>query len=130
MSTVTDVESGQGPQGAQAAPHLGALLSSLSLSPRLEVLMDYDEGVGGSDSAPPVREAVERTENPDEFSSSACCCIPSGVFRSFTSTRGGINNERDHVSDTAGDQPTQAGQPLSQAEVYIRAYFFHDCRHH
>ena len=126
MNSVNDLESRQGPQGPQAAPHAGALLSFLSLSLRPEVLIDREEVVGGSDPAPPVREAVEGTEDLDEPSSSGCCCIPSGVFRPFTSTRGGNNNELSprNVSNTAGAQSTPAGQPPSQAEIYIRAYFF------
>ena len=88
--------------------------------------MDHEKGVGGSDSALPVREAeaqpvVSQAETLDETSSSACCCIPSGVFRPFTSMRSGSNigqSER-KVNDTAGDQPTQTGE----AEAQIRAYF-------
>ena len=110
MSSVTDLESGQGPQG----PHAGALLSFLSLSPRPEVLIDHEEGAGGSDLALPVRGAqpqpiVPHTETLDGPPSSACSSIPSGVFPS-ASIRSGSNighSPRD-VSDTAGDQPTQA----------------------
>ena len=93
--------------------------------------MDHEEGMGGSDSALPVHDVqaqpvVALTETLDEPSSSACCCIPSGVFRPFTSTRSGSNIEFSlrNVSDTVGDQPTQVGQPPSQAEAQIRAYFF------
>ena len=125
MSSITDLESGQQPQGHQAASQAGALLSlSVPSARSAEVLMDHDEGVGGSDSAPPVNVVVQ-TGNLDEPSSSACCCIPSGVFRPFVSTRGGSNIELSlrNVSDTASNQPTQAGQPPSQAEAQICAYF-------
>ena len=105
------------------------LLSFSSLSSRPKVLMDHEEEVGGSGSAPPVCEAqlvVSQDETLDETSSSACCCIQSGVFRPFMSIRGGSNNDHSQ-NDTTGDQPTQAGQLPSQAEAQIRAYF-HDCR--
>ena len=89
-------------------------LSFLSLSPRPEVLIDHEEGAGGSDLALPVRGAqpqpiVPHTETLDGPPSSACSSIPSGVFPS-ASIRSGNNiglSPRD-VSDTAGDQPTQA----------------------
>jgi hypothetical protein len=86
--------------------------------------MDHEEGVGGSDSALPFREAqpvVSQAETQDETSSSACCCIPSGVFRPFTSIRGG--NNIDHAQRNVSDQSTQAGQDSSQAEAQIRTYF-------
>ena len=103
------------------------LLSFLSLSSRPKVLMDHEEEVRGSDSEPPVREArpvVSQDETLDE-TSSACSCIPSRVFRPFTSIRGGSNidqSKRD-VNDATGPQPTQAVQLSSQAEAQIRAYF-------
>ena len=89
--------------------------------------MDHEEEVRGSDSEPPVREArpvVSQDETLDE-TSSACSCIPSRVFRPFTSIRGGSNidqSKRD-VNDATGPQPTQAVQLSSQAEAQIRAYF-------
>jgi hypothetical protein len=86
--------------------------------------MDHEEGVGGSDSALSVREAqpvVSQGETLDETSSSACCCIPSGVFRPFTSMRGGSNVE--HSQRNVSDQPTQTGQGSSQAEAQFRTYF-------
>jgi hypothetical protein len=85
--------------------------------------MYYEEGVGGSDPALPVREAqliVSQAETLDETSSSTCCCIPSGVFRPFTSMRGG--NNIDHSQRNVSDQSTQIGQGLSQTEAQIRAY--------
>jgi hypothetical protein len=86
--------------------------------------MDYEEGVGGSDAALPVREAqpvVSQAETLDETSSTACCCIPNGVFRPFTSMRRGSNV--DHSQRTVNDQSTQTGQGLSRAGAQIRAYF-------
>jgi hypothetical protein len=83
--------------------------------------MDVEEGVGGSDSALPVREAqpvVSQTETLDKTSSSACCCIP---LRPFTSMRGGSNI--DQSQRNVNDQSTQTGQGSSQAEAQIRAYF-------
>jgi hypothetical protein len=86
--------------------------------------MDHEEGLGGSDPALPVHGAqpiASRAETLDETSSSGCCCIPSGVFRPFTSIRGGSNI--DHYQRNASDQPTQTGQGSGQAEAQIRAYF-------
>ena len=93
--------------------------------------MDLEEGVKGSDSGLSIREAqdaqpvVLQTENLDETSSSACCCIPSGVFRPFTSMRGGSNIDysQRNVNDATGDQSTQTGQGSSQEEAQIRTYF-------
>jgi hypothetical protein len=88
--------------------------------------MDHEEGVGGSDSPLPVREAqpvVSQAETLDETSSSACCCIPSGVFRPFTSMRGGSNIGLSQRNVSVGDQSTQTGQGSSQAEAQIRVYF-------
>jgi hypothetical protein len=81
------------------------------------VLIDHEEGVGGSDFARPV---VPQIETLDE-TSSACGCIPSGVFRPFTSMRGGSNIE--HSQHNVSDQSTQTGQGLGQAEAQNRAYF-------
>ncbi len=98
------------------------------LPARLEMLTDHDEGVGGSDSVLPVREAqpfVSQVETLDsnEASSSACCCIPSGAFRPFTSMRG--RNNIDHSQRNVSDQSTQTGQGgSSQAKAQIRVYFF------
>jgi len=53
-------------------------LSFSSSSSRPEVLTDYEEGVGGSDSALSVREArpvVSQAETQDKTSFSACCCF-------------------------------------------------------
>jgi len=89
------------------------------------MLTDHEKGVEGSDSTPTV---VSRAETLDETPSSTCCCIPSGVFRPFTSMRGGSNvdHSQRNVNDTTGDQPkpTQAGQRPSQAGAQIRAYLF------
>ena len=76
-----------------------------------------------NDSALPVPEAqpiVSQAETLDETSSSACCCIPSGAFHPFTSTRGGSNI--DHSQRNVGDQSTQTGQGPSQEEAQIRVY--------
>jgi hypothetical protein len=92
------------------------LLSFSLLSSRPEVLIN--------DSALPVRGAepvVSQAETLDETSSSACCCIPSGVFRPCTSMRGGSNI--DHSQRNVSDQSTQTGQGLSQTEAQIRVYF-------
>ena len=78
--------------------------------------MDHEEGVGGSDSALPVREAQPVVSL--EISSPACCCIPGGVFRSM---HGGSNI--DHSQRNVSDQSTQTAQGSSQAEAQIRAYF-------
>jgi hypothetical protein len=83
--------------------------------------MDVEEGVGGSDSALPVREAqpvFSQAETLDKTSSHACCCIP---LRPFTSMRGGSNI--DHSRRNVSDQSTQTGHGSSQAEAQIRAYF-------
>ena len=59
----------------------------------------------------PVCEAqpvVSQGEIPDETSSSARCCIPSGVIRPFTSMRGGSNI--DHSQRNVSDQAIQTGQ--------------------
>ena len=112
MSSAIDLESGQ---GAEAAP----------LSSPPEVSMDHKEWEGGSDSAQPVREVqpvVSQAETLDETSCSACGCIPSGVFRPFTSSRGGRNT--DHSQRNAADQSTRTGQGSSQAGAQIRAYSF------
>jgi hypothetical protein len=94
------------------------------------VLIDHEEGVGGGDSELPAREAqpvvlrVETLDESHETSSSTSCCIPSGVFRPFTSMRGRNNIVSKHnVNDTTGDQPTQAGQLPRQAEAQIRTCF-------
>ena len=89
------------------------------------VLTDHDEGVGGSDSVPDPLPDVSQAEKLDETSPAACCCIPSGAFRPFTSMCGGSKNKHSqrNVGDTAGDQGTQMGQRSSQAEPHIRAYF-------
>ena len=95
-----------------------------------EVLMDHDEGAGGSDLALPVCDAqsqpvVPQTETLDGPPSSACSSIPSGVFPpAYTRSGSNIGRFSLDVSDTAGDQRTQAGQPPSQAEAQIRAYLF------
>src|SRR5258708_32159929 len=64
-------------------------------------------------------EAREVTLTP------SCCCIPTGVFRPFTSTRSGSNIDRPqcNVNDATSDQPTRAGQVPSLAEVQARVYF-------
>ena len=80
--------------------------------------MDHEEGVGGSDSAQSV---VPQIETLEEISSSACGSIPSGVFRPFTSIRGGSNIE--HSQHNVSDQSTQTGQDSGQAEAQNRAYF-------
>ena len=103
----------------------------LSFSPPFslpEVLMDHHEGMRGSDSAFPIRKGqpvVPQAEKLDETSPSASCCIPSRVFRHFSSMRGGskIDNSQRNLNDNTGDQPTQAGQLVSQAGEHIRAYF-------
>ena len=81
--------------------------------------MEHVEEVGGNDpeSAEPVREVqpvVSQTETLDETSCSACCCIPSGVFRPFTSMHDGRNTN--HSQRNVSDQPTQTG-------AQIRVYF-------
>ena len=124
MSTVSiDLESGQGPEGAQAAPHAGAFFS-LSHHCHLgqKCLMDHEEGVGGSDSALPVNDV----QPLDEPSSSACNSIPSGASRPSASIRSGSNIEHSprNSSYATGDQ---AGQRPSQTESHICAYL-HDCR--
>jgi hypothetical protein len=86
--------------------------------------MIHEEEVGGSDSALSVRETqpvVSQAETVDETSSPTCCCIPSGVFRPFTSMRGGSNVE--HAQRNVSDQSTQTGQGSRQAETQIRKYF-------
>jgi hypothetical protein len=83
--------------------------------------MDVEEGVGGSDSALPVREAqpvLSQAETLDKTPSHDCCCI---TLRPFTSMRGGSNI--DHSRRNVSDQSTQTGQGSSQAEAQIRAYF-------
>ena len=128
MRSVIDLESGQ---GAQAAPHTGVFRSlfrpCLSAKTQTEVLMVHDEAMGGSDSAFPVREAepvVSQVETLDDASSSPCCCIPSGVFRPFTSMRGegNIDHSQHSVNNTTGEKPTQAGQ-RPQAEAQTCACF-------
>jgi hypothetical protein len=78
--------------------------------------MDHDEGVGGSD---PAQQVVSQAKTLDETSTPACCCIPSGVFRPFTSMRGG--SDIDHSQRNVNDQSIQT-QASSQAEAQIRAY--------
>jgi hypothetical protein len=80
--------------------------------------MDREEGFEGSNSAQPV---VQQIETSDETPPSACGCIPSGVFRPFTSMRGGSNIERSQRN--LSDQSTQTGQGSGQAEAQNRAYF-------
>ncbi len=50
------------------------------------------------------------------------CCIPTGVFRPSTSTRGrsNIDHLQRNVNDATSDQPTRAGQGPSQAEAQTR----------
>ena len=89
-------------------------------SARSEELTDLEEGMGGGDSVLPVREAqpvVSRAETLDETSSPACCCIPSGVFRPFTSMRDRSNIH--HSQRNVGDE---TGQGLIQPEAHICAY--------
>jgi hypothetical protein len=80
--------------------------------------MDHDEGMGGTDPAQPD---VSQAETLDETASSACCCIRSGVFRPFTSMRGGSNI--DHSQRNVSNHSTQTGQGPGQAEAQIRTYF-------
>ena len=63
MSSVSiDLESGQGPEGAQTAPHAGAFCSLFSsLSSRPNVLMDHEEGIGGRNSALPIHDVQTQT---------------------------------------------------------------------
>ncbi|KAI0270236.1 hypothetical protein BGY98DRAFT_267892 [Russula aff. rugulosa BPL654] len=79
------------------------------------------EGVGGNNSALPVREAqspvVPQIETLDETPFSACGCIPSGVFRPFISMRGGSNI--DHSQRNVSDQSIQTGQGSGQADAQI-----------
>jgi hypothetical protein len=82
--------------------------------------MDHEEGVGGSDSAQPV---VSQIETLLDETSSACGCIPSGVFRHFTSMRGGSNIEHSQHNVSDQSQSTQTGQGLGQAEAQNCAYF-------
>jgi hypothetical protein len=68
-------------------------------------------------------------------STAPCCCIPTGVSRSFTSTcsRSNIDLPQHNIDDATSDQPTRAGQSLplpdsdlqgpSQAEAQTRVYF-------
>ena len=100
-------------------------LSFSSPPSRPEVLIDHDEGVGGSDSVPEAQPDVSQAEKLDEISSSDCCCIPSGVFRPFTSMCSGSKNNHSqcNVDDAAEDQGTQMGQRPSDAGAQIRAYF-------
>ena len=85
--------------------------------------MDNEEGVGGNDSALSAHEAqpVVSQSGMDESSSPACCCIPSGVFRPFTSTRGGSNIG--HSQPNVTDHLTQTGPGSDQAEAQNCAYF-------
>ena len=101
----------------------------LTIVLRPELLMDYEEGVEGSNSPLPVHEAQpvvshSQAEALNEPSSSTCYCIPSRAFRPFTSICGGnIDHSQRNINDTTSDQPTQAGQRQSQAEAQIGAYF-------
>ena len=90
--SATDLNSGQ---GTQAAPR-----------------------VGGSGS----QAVVSQAETLDEISSPACSCIPSGVFRPFSSTRGNIDHSQRNVSGP-GNRPTQERQRPSQAGTQIGACF-------
>jgi hypothetical protein len=56
-------------------------------------------------------------------STASCCCIPTGVFRPFTSTcsRSNIDPPQRNVNDATSDQPTREGQGVSQAPT--RVYF-------
>jgi hypothetical protein len=86
------------------------------------MLMNNEEGVGGSDPALSALEAqpVDSQSGIDDSSSSACCCIPSGVFRPFTSMR--CRSNTDHSQRNVSDQSTQTGQGSDQAAAQIRAY--------
>ena len=86
--------------------------------------MDHKEGVGGCDSALLVCEAlpvVSQFETLDKASLPACCCIPDGVSRPFTSMHGGSNI--DHPQCNVSDQSAQTGQSSSPAEAQICVYF-------
>ena len=93
-----------------------------SLSPLPEGLTYHDEGVGGSYSTQPD---ISQAEALDE-KSSACCCIPTGIFCPLTSTRVESNtdlSQRTNVNGTTVDQPTQAEKRPSHTEAQSRAYF-------
>ena len=84
--------------------------------------MDNEEGVGGSDPALSALEAqpVDSQSGINESTSSACCCILSGVLRPFASMRCGSNI--DHPRRNVSDQSTQTGHGSGQAAAQIRAY--------
>src|SRR6266403_665122 len=145
MSSDIDLEA----QGvAQAAPCAGAFFSFLPLSFLPEALTFCEKEVGGSETPemailqshastvtsaalpmstgqdvedkarPVVSQAV--VEAWDATSTPTCSCIPSGVFRPFTSMRGGSDigySQRCGVDDATGDQPTQGGE--AQTRVYF-----------
>jgi hypothetical protein len=77
----------------------------------------------GQEDHPVVSQAD--AEAREVTSTASCCCISTGVFRPFTSTRSGSNIDRPqcNVNDATSDQPTRAGKGLSQAEVQARVYF-------
>jgi hypothetical protein len=79
-------------------------------SAALPVSTDQEEHPVISQADPEAREVT---------SAASCCCIPTGVFRPFTN----ISHPQRNVNDATSDQPTRAGQGLSQAEAQTREYF-------
>jgi len=77
----------------------------------------------GQEEHPFVSQAD--AEAQEVSSTASCCCIPTGVFRPFTSTcsRSNTDPPQHNVNDATSDQPTRAGQGPSQAEGQIRVYF-------
>jgi hypothetical protein len=59
----------------------------------------------------PVVSQVD-AEAREVTSTASCCCIPTGVFRPFTSTRSrsNIDHPQRNVGDATSDQPTRVGE--------------------
>src|SRR5216684_1360221 len=77
----------------------------------------------GQEEHPVVSQAA--AEAREVTSTASCSCIPTGVFRPFTSTcsRSNIDHPQRNVNDATSDQPTRAGQGSSKAEAQTCVYF-------
>jgi hypothetical protein len=65
-------------------------------------------------------EAREVTSTP------SCCCIPTGVFRRFTSTHGrsNIDHPQRSVNDAISDQPKREGQGPNKEDAQSHGVYF------